>query len=164
MQLKTNNYLINFNDGDALIKEKSTIELLERLFKKLDDSQQLLSQNTFDLIELEISLINKIDMQEINKVHREKDYVTDVLSFPTQENIRSGEFEILNNSLYLGDLVVCHEVCEQQAKEHNISYNDEFIHLITHGLLHLYGYDHEISEDEDLIMRGLEEKVILLLT
>jgi probable rRNA maturation factor len=48
----------------------------------------------------------------------------------------------------------------QQAKQFNISYMDEFIHLFFHGLIHLMGYDHEISEEEERLMQ-LWEKLAL---
>lgn len=162
MQIKTNNFLINLNDDENFLTEE-VIEIIKRLFAKLDDSQQILSQHTFDFIELEISAINLEDMQEVNKTHRSKDYATDVLSFPSQEMIRSDLFEVINGSLHLGDLLICHQICAKQAQEHKITYKDEFIHLLVHGLLHLYGYDHEINEDEDILMRGLEDKLINLL-
>ena len=163
MQIKTNNYLVNIHDDEAYLAESEVIELVKRLFLKLDDSQQLLSSQTFDLIELELSLLNNEDMQEINKTQRQKDYATDVLSFPSQDNIRADEFEVLGGTLYLGDILICHQICEKQANEHDITYKDEFIHLLVHGILHLYGYDHEIDKDEDILMRSLEDKMIKLL-
>lgn len=163
MQIKTNNYLIHFNDDEKLLQNPKSLELLESLMYKLDDSQHLLSDQTFDQLELEISLINSVDMQEINLQQRGKDKTTDVLSFPSQENIRNGEYEVVNKSLHLGDILICHEVCESQAQEHDINYEDEFIHLIVHGLLHLYGYDHEVNVDEDKLMRNLEEMLINLI-
>ena len=58
MQIKTNNYLIHFNDDENLLKSTKSLELLESLLYKLDDSQQILGEETFDQLELELSLIN----------------------------------------------------------------------------------------------------------
>lgn len=163
MQIKTNNYLIHFNDDENLLKSTKSLELLESLLYKLDDSQQILGEETFDQLELELSLINSNDMQEVNLQHRGFDKSTDVLSFPSQESIRSGDYELVNKSVHLGDILICHEICEKQAAEHKIAYEDEFIHLFAHGLLHLYGYDHELNEEEDKLMRSLESKLIDLI-
>ena len=60
----------------------------------------------------------------------------------------------------VGDIFVCDSVCRDQAEEFNMTYQDEFIHLCTHGYLHLLGYDHEISQDEEKLMEDLEVQII----
>lgn len=111
-------------------------------------------------VNINLSLVGDETIKRINKEHREKDKVTDVLSFPLQDNIRKGDYDKLFPHLELGDLFICHSVCEAQAIEFKISYQDEFIHLMTHGFLHLLGYDHEISEEEEMLMESLENKII----
>jgi probable rRNA maturation factor len=71
-----------------------------------------------------------------------------------------GEFR--GQELFLGDLAICHQKVISQADEFNISYFDEFIHLLFHGVIHLVGYDHEISLKEEKIMELWEEKALSL--
>jgi probable rRNA maturation factor len=77
-----------------------------------------------------------------------------------QESIRKNDFDVFNKEVEAGDILICHDVCLNQAKDFSIGYQDEFIHLFVHGLLHLFGYDHELSNEEDKIMRGLEDQIL----
>jgi probable rRNA maturation factor len=112
---------------------------------------------------LNLNVCNDEVIQGMNKAHRNKDQVTDVLSFPLQNNIRNGEYETFFPELELGDIYVCHSVCEKQAVEFSLPYIEEFAHLAVHGFLHLMGYDHDLSLDEEKLMESLEEKLLLKL-
>lgn len=109
---------------------------------------------------INLSLVSDAEIKEINEETRGKNSVTDVLSFPMEDNIRKGEYDDFLPELDVGDILICKSVCEAQAKEFNISFFDEFVHLFIHGFLHTWGYDHELNEQEDKIMRELEEKLI----
>jgi probable rRNA maturation factor len=164
MQITSKHYSLFINDEEGLLKDSKKIqEKLSLLINKLDSNQQKLSSYNFENIQIELSVVDDKTIKEINSQHRQKDKVTDVLSFPAQDNIRNNEFEVLNNELILGDILVCHSVCEKQASEHNIDFSDEFLHLFVHGLLHLYGYDHEISDEEEKVMEEKELELIKLM-
>lgn len=109
---------------------------------------------------LNTSLCGEYKIKSLNKSYRNKDKVTDVLSFPLQENLRLGEVDSFMPEVELGDIYVCKQVCERQAKSFKLSFNEEFAHLLVHGFLHLCGYDHEISEAEEKLMFELEEKTL----
>ena len=115
---------------------------------------------SLDRYYLNINLVDDERIIEINSDYRNKPKVTDVLSFPLQENIRNDEYDKIIPELELGDLFVCHSVCVKQAQEFNLSYIEELLHLIIHGFLHLCGYDHEINESEEKLMESLEEKLL----
>ena len=84
------------------------------------------------------------------------DRETDVLSFPQFESIEDmPEF----GELCLGDVVICLDKVEEQAKEFGHSFERELIYLFVHSLLHLLGYDH-MEEDEKKEMRQREEAVM----
>jgi len=108
--------------------------------------------------ELSMTLCGRVKIQSYNKKYRAKDKATDVLSFPLCENLR--KYSEKAPFLSLGDIFICHEVARRQAKIFKLSYEDEVIHLLTHGFLHLLGFDHELSDIEDRLMRDLEEKLI----
>lgn len=116
----------------------------------------------FDLdnITINVELCNEEKIQELNRDYRQKDKVTDVLSFPTQDDLRNKEADIFIPELELGDIFICTEVCVKQAHEFNISTADEFVHLLIHGVLHLCGFDHEISEKEEQLMEMLEKQLL----
>ena len=75
--------------------------------------------------------VSSLEIRKLNKKFLKKNKATDVLSFsPIDENS-------------LGELVLCVEKIEQQAKDHKISFEEEMAYLLLHGLLHLLGYHHE---------------------
>lgn len=83
---------------------------------------------------------------------------TDVLSFPMDE-LRPGSEDDPSPAGLLGDIVLCPEVAETQAKTAGHSTQDELILLCTHGLLHLLGFDHA-TPDEEAEMFGLQRELI----
>ncbi len=94
-------------------------------------------------------------IQELNLNFREIDKPTNVLSFPMQE----GEFSDISPGL-LGDVVISVDTAEKEAKEANISLDERMSQLLTHGILHLMGFDHEIDE---LAADTMEKKSIEIL-
>ncbi|MFL5785737.1 MAG: rRNA maturation RNase YbeY [Bacteriovoracaceae bacterium] len=98
----------------------------------------------------------------LNRDYRNKDRPTDVLSFPSHENLR--KISPAGDEVFLGDLAISVPTTRRQAKKFKISVFDEFIHLYFHGLLHLLGYDHEISEEEEKIMQKWEDRALDLIS
>lgn len=101
--------------------------------------------------ELSLVFLKANDAKQINWTYRQKDYPTDVLSFETEDPES------------IGELVLCTEVLEKQAKEHKLSLLDETAYMVLHGLLHLLGFDHEKNEDEAKKMMGLQDEIFELL-
>jgi len=120
--------------------------------------QKIIPAKDIESIQVSLLICGEQKIRKLNRDFRHKDKVTDVLSFPIHEDLR--KTKVTENNLFLGDLAICHQKVRQQAKEFNISYMDEFIHLFFHGLIHLMGYDHEISEEEERLMQ-LWEKLAL---
>ncbi|MGL4393701.1 MAG: rRNA maturation RNase YbeY [Brevinema sp.] len=98
--------------------------------------------------ECSITVCNDTFIQKLNKEYRLKDSATDVLSFAMDDDDEFPAFEFG----FLGDIIISHDTCERQAKEFEVSYEEEFARLAIHGLLHLLGFDHEIDEEEHRIM------------
>lgn len=111
-----------------------------------------LTSVTDQAFELTIRLVNIDESQQLNSQYRQKDKPTNVLSFP---------FEVPDGIELnlLGDLVVCVQVVEQEAKEQNKRLFDHWAHMIIHGCLHLLGYDHINDADADE-MEALEVKIL----
>ncbi len=114
------------------------------------------------LVTISMNLCGKTKIRTLNRKYRQKDYVTDVLSFPVYENLRSDKKsrEKALPEVELGDLVICKEKARSQAKEFGITYEQEVIHLAVHGFLHLLGFDHEISSKEEKIMEKYEAELV----
>ncbi len=84
--------------------------------------------------------------------------MTDILSFPVHEDIR--RLKCWSGPLELGDLFVCREAIQKQAKKFQITYSQETLYLFIHGFLHLLGYDHEKNRKEEALMFYWEEQLI----
>jgi len=112
--------------------------------------------------ELSLNICGDEQIQELNREYRDKDKVTDVLSFPVHDSLRPGEIDemFLESLLNLGDVIICKSVARNQCAEFEVTYEQELIHLLVHGVLHVCGFDHEISDEEEKIMVGHEEKLV----
>ena len=112
-------------------------------------------------IDCEISLTFVSDriIREINRDYRGIDRATDVLSFPMAEG---GDLsECFDGERYqLGDIVVSLERARAQAELYGHSFERETAFLCVHSTLHLLGYDHERSEEDDLDMRRRQKAII----
>lgn len=107
-----------------------------------------------------VTLTNNEIIREINAEHRNIDKATDVLSFPMFER---NEIDSLREEEgqedILGDIIVSIEKVREQALEYGHSFERELAYLVTHGMLHLLGYDHMI-EEEKVVMRKREEEIL----
>ena len=109
-----------------------------------------------ELCEISLSVVSPEEIRELNAAYRDKDSVTDVLSFPQYDDLAEIENE---SEISLGDVVICDEVAHAQAEEYGHSYEREFVYLFVHSVHHLLGYDH-MEPDEKDEMRRHEEQVM----
>ncbi len=100
---------------------------------------------------LNIVFVSLLEMQELNKNYRKKDYGTDVLSFHYFE-----DFDNLNDEDIAWELIFCEEKIKNQALEFWLWYEKEFYKLLIHSILHIIWYDHE--EDNEYEVMKIQEK------
>ncbi len=144
--------------GEAILKkEKKLLRLLQ--------AQNLQAQ-------IDVTITDAPGIQEINKITRKIDQVTDVLSFTNYQLEPENErftycfapYDLLDpdapeKRISLGEIVICAEKVQEQAESLEHSYLREFLFLYMHGLLHLCGYDHLNQEQEEL-MFGLQKSML----
>lgn len=109
--------------------------------------------------EVSVSFVSNAEIRNLNKIYRQKDCVTDVLSFPLGLN---GKYDINKETgcALLGDVVISLETAMRQAEVYGHSLEREIGFLTVHSMLHLLGYDHETSPLEERQMREKEETVL----
>ena len=95
-------------------------------------------------------------IRSINREYRGHDEPTDVISFSNRDNPFP---EIGADYEEIGDLYISIEKADRQAVEYRVSLDDEMKRLLVHGLLHLVGYDHERSDDDEEIMLKKEDEL-----
>ena len=122
-----------------------------------------------DNLKAEITFMNEEDMKDLNFRTRGIDKVTDVLSYPSLDNIKGKILRKEDNQtvldgrhIFIGSIVLCNQKIKEQAKEYQHSTEVEKRYLIIHGLMHLMGYDH-MNEEDKKEMRAKEKEALALL-
>ncbi|KAI4316079.1 hypothetical protein L6164_024096 [Bauhinia variegata] len=108
----------------------------------------------FESVELSVLLCNDEFILKLNKEWRDEDRATDVLSM--SQHVPELKLPIL----MLGDIVISVETAARQAEERGHTFLDEIRILMVHGLLHLLGFDHEVSEEAEAEMEKEEELLL----
>lgn len=116
--------------------------------KQLQQWAKLALGNVDKSTELTLRIVDEEEGRMLNNTWRNKDYATNVLSFPIGETLE-GDMELL------GDVVICAPVVEREASEQGKRADAHWAHLVVHGVLHLRGYDHE-NDDEAGAMEQME--------
>lgn len=142
------------------------VEYLNEIDENSTEFQELLTNVLEKAAEMEetgqaevsVTIVTKERIQEINSEYRQKDSVTDVISFAMEE-MGEDETEIIGGeeTRFLGDIIICLDVAKEQAAEYGHSLEREMGFLAVHGFLHLLGYDHMNEEDEKRMFCRQEE-------
>lgn len=122
--------------------------------------QAVLSEEEFgNDAEVSVSFVDNAEIRRLNKIYRDKDKSTDVLSFPLGEN---GVYDVNNETgaYLLGDVVISMETAVKQANIYGHSLEREVGFLTVHSMLHLLGYDHETSALDAAKMHEKEEMIL----
>ncbi|MBC7457400.1 MAG: rRNA maturation RNase YbeY [Bdellovibrionaceae bacterium] len=144
----------------ALVINQTTTKLnlkniqmtLDKVVKRLVKNKSLKNLKKLKKDEITFVLISAPKMKAMNFQFRGKDYATDVLSFAPA------------SPESLGELILCPSVLKKQAKQNGHSLDFEILYMFIHGILHLLGYDHEISKAEEKKMFSLQDRLFSQLT
>lgn len=112
---------------------------------------------------VDVTIVDGETIRQMNAEYRDKDAVTDVLSFPMYEFYNGEAQEELDEEpdtdcVMLGDMILNYDRAAEQAAEFGHSVERECGFLTVHSILHLLGYDHEREEEDRLLMRQREEE------
>lgn len=132
---------------DDLVNEEEIREYVQKVLEKEYESEAP--------VYMSLLFTGNDEIQVINREYRNKDQPTDVISFAYHE---TEDFDIGPYDT-LGDIVISLERVVEQAKEYNHSDKRELFYVLTHGILHLLGYDH-IEEEDKKEMRAKEEEIL----
>ncbi|MFI3300503.1 MAG: rRNA maturation RNase YbeY [Candidatus Gastranaerophilales bacterium] len=111
----------------------------------------------FSEISFDILYCDGVKTHEINCDYRDKDYVADIITFAIFAD--TDDKFVLDGEVNLGEIVFALDKIEQEAIKKNKTREDELIFLISHGILHLLGFDHQSEEDYNFIIE-LQDKAI----
>lgn len=143
---------VDFIDENELITAVQLDEI-EKLLQFAAE-QEGIDEDT----EVAVSFVDEEEIQTINKSYRNKDSVTDVISFALEEG-EDEDYEIPDAPRVLGDIIICVKRAEEQAEDFGHSIERELGFLSVHGLLHLLGYDH-MNEVDEKKMFGRQDEIL----
>ncbi len=137
------------NETEFKIDHERVLRLAEHALDKM---------NVHPAAELAIQFVDEEPMTELHVQWMDEPGPTDVLSFPMDELRPGAEGELTPPGL-LGDIVVCPSFAEKQAEAAGHELINEILLLVTHGVLHLLGYDHA-EPDEEREMFGIQKDIL----
>ncbi len=147
--------------------EQDLIDITDDLITTLKKCmEKTLEFETFDEdAEISLTFTNNSGIQEQNRAVRGIDRPTDVLSFPLLDFEADGSIEICDEDLsdgaiVLGDILISMEKAVQQSEEYGHSLKRELCFLTVHSMLHLLGYDHERSLEEETLMFKKQDEIL----
>ena len=141
-------------------------EGLDEDFSALQNALEGVVEADIDLA-MEVVFVDEDEIRALNNDTRGIDKVTDVLSYPTLDNIKGKPLKKADypldidedGRLFIGSVAVCIKRAKEQAEEYGHSFTRELFYLITHGVFHCLGYDH-MTDEERAEMREKEESVL----
>ena len=111
--------------------------------------------------ELSLSFVTNEEIHQLNSEYRGVDRPTDVLSFPMIDgDADEGDIDMYSGAVVLGDIIISAEKAVEQAAAYGHSVERELAFLAVHSVLHLLGYDHERSPEEEKDMFERQEKIL----
>lgn len=106
----------------------------------------------YDTVSFDFLLCDSNKTHEINLEYRQKDYPADIITFAVFADSPKEERFVLDLEINLGEVIISLEKMIESAREKNISPEAELIFFISHGILHLLGFDHQSDEEFDFVI------------
>ncbi|WNF37720.1 rRNA maturation RNase YbeY [Bacillaceae bacterium IKA-2] len=133
------------------------IQLVENILNEAASFEKV-SKGT----EISVTFVDDEAIREINRQYRDKDQVTDVISFALNDYDEDETELVIDEAIpnLLGDIIVSYPRLLEQAEEYQHSVDRELGFLVLHGFLHLLGYDH-MTEEEEKIMFKKQEDILM---
>lgn len=138
---------IQNNSDFKRINKSFLIEVAEVVLKKEKVSKKA---------EISIAIINSKEMHNLNLQYRKKDKPTDVLSFGSIKDFLTVE------SFTLPEIIICPDEVKKNAEEYKVSFKNELVKVMIHGILHLLDYDHEKNEQDAKEMFLKQDKYLAM--
>lgn len=141
--------IISTNSGKVVFYNPPNNQILLNISNDIDE---FISYFSVEKIDVEVSFCTPEQIKDLNYKFRKKDFETNVLSFPAESSIG------IQNAC-CGEVIICYEVLNNEAKESSKNITNHFKHLLIHSLLHLLGYEHD-KENDAILMESEEIKFL----
>jgi|TARA_B100000524_G_scaffold75035_1_gene34474 probable rRNA maturation factor len=141
--------IISTNSGKVVFYNPPNNQILLNISNDIDE---FIAYFSVEKIDVEVSFCTAEQIKDLNYKFRKKDSETNVLSFPAESSIG------IQNAC-CGEVIICYEVLNNEAKESSKNITNHFKHLLIHSLLHLLGYEHD-KENDAILMESEEIKFL----
>ena len=141
--------IISTNSGKVVFYNPPNNQILLNISNDIDE---FIAYFSVEKIDVEVSFCTAEQIKDLNYKFRKKDSETNVLSFPSESSIGI-------QSACCGEVIICYEVLNNEAKESSKNITNHFKHLLIHSLLHLLGYEHD-KENDAILMESEEIKFL----
>ncbi len=141
--------IISTNSGKVVFYNPPNNQILLNISNDIDE---FIAYFSVEKIDVEVSFCTAEQIKDLNYKFRKKNSETNVLSFPAESSIGI-------QSACCGEVIICYEVLNNEAKESSKNITNHFKHLLIHSLLHLLGYEHD-KENDAILMESEEIKFL----
>lgn len=149
---------------DEVKVHNNIVKMADYIFQNKDIiSNSCLSKYKYDVISFDIVFVNNEEIHRINKDYRYKDSPTDVITFSIFADSPEEERYIFDGEINLGEIIVSLDKIEEQSKENNVTFFDELYYLVSHGILHLLGFDHQSEEEYNFMVENQNKAKAIVL-
>ncbi len=140
------------------VDEKDLIQAAKQIFQHYMKCSEIaqnccLNEYKYNTISFDILFCDSKQTHSINKEYRGKDYPADIITFAVFADSVQEERFVLDLEINLGEIIIALDKIEQQAKEKGIDFDSELKFFISHGIMHLLGFDHQSEKEFDFVIK-----------
>lgn len=114
----------------------------------------------YDSISFDFYFCDSKKTHEINRDYREKDYPADIITFAVFADSPDDEKFVLDNDINLGEIIIALDKIIEEAEKKEISKEAELVFLISHGIMHLLGFDHQTEEEFNFVVEHQKDALL----
>jgi len=134
---------------------KDVLKIADYIFKTpAVMTKSCLNDTECSRVSFDIVLTNNEEIHRINREYRKKDMPTDVITFAIFADSPEDERFIFDGEVSLGEIIVSLDKIEEQSKDNNVTFENELYYIISHGILHLLGFDHQTEADYNFMVEN----------
>lgn len=161
--LKINIFSENIHEGYEL-DEKKFIQTAKKILKFYLKQPEViegccLKDLEYTALTFDFVYCDSVKTHEINREYREKDYPADIITFAIFADTAEDERFIFDGEINLGEVMIALDKVEEESSKKGVTFDYELSFLISHGILHLLGFDHQTMEDYNFVV-GLQNKAL----
>lgn len=149
---------------DWAIDEKACISTAKKILKFYLSQPEVasaccLKDYDYDTISFDFLFCDSVKTHQINREYRDKDYPADIITFAIFADTPEDDRFVFDGEINLGEVIIALDKVIEEAEKKNVEKEYELAFLISHGIMHLLGFDHQTEEDYNFVI-GLQNKAL----